>query len=122
MILSGLYSCTKDEPDFREDIIGAYSCIEISRYYDESPGSTGWITETLSTDKIIHVGIISDSSILVSMDGYSFEGRYDEKNKYICTGCENRPADYARFFSKDSITVFRNTGESSSYKYTGNKR
>lgn len=119
-------SCEKDskdeETDFRDGVLGTYTCIETYTRPAENTGSPiVWETDTISTETQVQIEKHSDStSIIVSFESYSFIAPYDGNGKYTCSECSG-PPDYAQFYPTDSIHIYRKIGVPARREYTGFK-
>ncbi len=121
----GVYfaSCNKENTgdDFRDNYVGSYTCTETYFYFDPIDDTIlNWSSKVTATDRTVHIDKFADSSLMVSIGNSGFEARYESDNKFTCTECSG-PDDYVKFFSGDSIYVYRKFGVTNSYDYYGKK-
>lgn len=114
--------------DFRDDLVGTYTCLETYSYFDPINDTiTNWSTDTISDNTMITVEKFQDSSLNVIIGNYNFIGTYqkigpfNEKETFTCLEC-NGPPDYAKFFENDSIYIYRKYGVTNNRDYYGKKQ
>ncbi|MBE0661215.1 MAG: hypothetical protein IH597_02005 [Bacteroidales bacterium] len=124
-LLSVMTSCESENnekpPDFRDDFVGTYTCMETFTNLDPTyfPYLV-WITDTVGYSTMIITEKHQDSSLNIIIGSYSFIATFEGNNTYTCLDC-NGPPDYARFFNTDSIFVYQKYGVTARRNYLGKK-
>lgn len=127
ILFSGfILSCKKEsnqsKPDFRDNLIGSYKCIETSYIFAPIDDTImNWNTDTISSDIEIIVEKWQDSSLKLTISDYPFIGTFDENERFTCLDCTG-PPDHAQFHENDSLYIYRKYGVTNSRNYYGKKQ
>ena len=100
---------------------GNYNCFEM-RYaiYIDSLGHISHTYDTNRTNVIVHVSKLSDSSYYVEEGAFNFTTN-DFYNGAYQSDCPAGPCPSIKFYSTDSVYVFRRQSNPVSYHYFGKK-